>query len=258
MRKCEYLETAIEAAAAAADVIKHYYKADSFRVEQKNDRTPVTVADVESEKVIKGVIATKFPAHGFLGEETGRENIENDYVWLVDPIDGTKSFIRQIPFFSTQIALMYRGEFIVGVSNAPVFGELAFAAKDQGAYLNDARLQVSRVAALDEATLSLGNIRTLAGSDRWSHLGNLIQRVNRVRGYGDFSHYHLLASGRLDVVIESDVNILDVAALSVIVREAGGVWTDLAGRPPGLTTTTVLAANSAAMHRAILDVLQTA
>lgn len=240
----KFLAKAVEAARAAEDVIRHYYQGD-FDVRRKADASPVTVADVESERAIKAVLADAFPDHGFYGEELGREADDAEYVWLIDPIDGTKSFVRGYPFFSTQIALMHRGELICGVSNAPLFngGELACAVRGGGATLNGEPIRVSEIDDLAEATLSLGNIATLAGSHRWPALGDLVRRVHRIRGYGDFYHYHLLASGRIDLVVESDVNILDIAALTVILREAGGGITDLEGAPIGLETTSVCADN---------------
>ena len=143
-------------------------------------------------------------------------------VWLVDPIDGTKSFVRECPFFSTQIALMRGGKFVLGVSMAPAYDEFAWAEAGRGAFLNGKRISVGKVAALDAAIVSTGNLKTLAASPAWARFGGLIGGINRIRGYGDFVHYHLLARGALDVVIESDVNILDIAALTVIVEEAGG------------------------------------
>lgn len=240
----DYLDKAIEAARAAEEVIRHYYLGE-LDVERKADASPVTVADVESERAIKNVLAAAFPDHGFYGEELGREAADADHVWLIDPIDGTKSFVRGYPFFSTQIALMHRGELVCGVSNAPLFngGELACAARGAGATLNGEPIRVSDIDDLAEATLSLGNIATLAGSPRWPALGELVRRVHRIRGYGDFYHYHLLASGRIDLVVESDVNILDIAALTVILREAGGEITDLEGGEIGLETTSVFAGN---------------
>lgn len=250
------LRTAIEAARAGEEVIKHYYRRDPV-VSLKPDHTPVTVADVEAEKAIKQVLGNAFPEHGFYGEETGRERSGAEYIWLVDPIDGTKSFVRGTPFFSTQIALIKGEEFLLGVSNAPLFGELACAEVDRGAFLNDRPLRVSEVGTLADATLSLGNIRSLAADRRWGFLARLVRRVNRTRGYGDFCHYHLLAGGRLDVVLESDVNILDVAALGVIVHEAGGRMTDLAGGPLNLSSTTVLASNGC-LHDQVLAILDEA
>jgi histidinol-phosphatase len=243
------MATAQAAADAAETVIRHYYEA-GVEIEIKPDATPVTRADVESEEAIRAVIRERFPDHGFYGEETGQSDIDADYVWLIDPIDGTKSFVRRYPLFSSQIALMHRGELILGVSNAPVFGQRAWAEKGQGAFLNGRRIHVAPTATLDEATLSTGNLKTLALSPCWVDLGALVARMNRVRGYGDFYHYHLLASGSIDLVLESDVNILDIAALAVIVREAGGVFTDLAGQALNLGTRDVLAAANHDLHDA--------
>jgi histidinol-phosphatase len=236
------LQAALDAAAAAATVIRSLYQRN-LAVEIKADRSPVTEADVRAEQAIREVLSSRFPGYGFYGEETGQQNADAESVWLVDPIDGTKSFIRDCPFFSTQIALWRGGELVLGVSSAPAYGELAWAERGSGAWLDGKRITTTRVAALEDAIVSTGNLKTLARSPQWANLGALIPRVSRIRGYGDFVHYHLLARGALDVVIESDVNILDIAALVVIVEEAGGRFTDLAGGPVNLATTTVLASN---------------
>lgn len=255
-RHSPFLTTALDAARAAADVIRSYYQRN-LDVTIKSDKSPVTQADVETEKVIRGLIAERFPEHGFYGEETGQNALDAEYLWLVDPIDGTKAFVREYPMFSTQIALMHRGRLIVGVSSAPVYGELAWAqlphtvrlggsqdTYDVLARLDDRDIRVSDIASIEDAALSGGNLKTLAKSEQWATYGKLVARVNRIRGYGDFLHYHLLAAGKIDVVIESDVNILDIAALAVIVEAAGGKFTDLTGKPLGLETTTVLASNA--------------
>ncbi len=248
MSQSEFLATAVEAARAAQEVIRYYYTGN-LEVQIKADRTPVTEADIETERAIKGVLRNGFPEHGFYGEEEGEENADAEYLWLIDPIDGTKSFVRQYPFFSTQIALMHQGELVVGVSNAPLFEEMASAARGEGAWLNDEPIRVAAPRALDAAHLSTGNIGSLAASPaRWAALGGLLGEADRHRGYGDFYHYHLLASGKLDLVIESDVNILDVAALSIIVSEAGGRFTDLDGQPLNLATRSVCAASCAELH----------
>lgn len=242
----EFLSVALDAAQAASELIRKAYRGN-FSVDYKADASPVTEVDVASEKLIRGLLQSRFPQHGFYGEETGKANIESDYLWLVDPIDGTKSFVRGYPMFSVQIALMHRGKLVLGVSSAPCWnggkGETAWAEKGGGAWLDGEPLRVSAVSAIEKATLSTGNLATLARAPQWAELGRLIPRLHRIRGYGDFLHYHLLASGRIDAVVESDVNILDIAALAVIVREAGGCFTDLNGRELDLKTTTVLASN---------------
>ncbi|MHB8446497.1 MAG: inositol monophosphatase family protein [Rudaea sp.] len=250
----DFLERALgvarHAAAAAAEVIRDHY-ARGVTAETKADATPVTAADREAEIAIKDVLRTAFPDHAFYGEEFGREGA-GDLLWLIDPIDGTKAFVRGYPMFSTQIALMHRGELVLGVSVAPVYGETAWARKGGGAFLDGKPIRVSRAREFDAGTaISIGNVKTLTRDARWAALGELIRRSGRIRGYGDFLHYHLLARGCIDLVVESDVNILDIAALAVIVREAGGILTDLAGRELTLDSTSVLAGTPALHAQAL-------
>jgi histidinol-phosphatase len=245
------LSTALTAARAAAEVIRALYRTN-LAVRTKADATPVTEADVRAEEVIRSILSKAFPDHGFFGEESGQHAMEAENIWLVDPIDGTKSFVRDTPYFSTQIALMRAGELVAGVSSAPAYAELAWAEKGGGAFLNDAPIRVSAVSQLKDAYVSTGNLKTLAQGPGWGRLGELIQGIKRIRGYGDFVHYHLLARGAIDAVIESDVNILDIAPLVVLVREAGGTFTDLAGEPVTLKTRSVLATNGA-LHETILN-----
>ena len=248
------LETALEAAAAAAGISRAYYNGN-FTVTTKADMTPVTQADIECEQVIRDIVLGRFPDHGFYGEETGRTQTAGRHLWLVDPIDGTKAFVRQYPFFSTQIALMRDGELVVGVSCGTMFDEIAYAEKGKGAWIGDRQLAVSDIDDPSRAALSVGNLKTLAGSEGWARLAEFVAVADRIRGYGDFYHYHLLAEGKIEAVIESDVNILDIAALAVIVTEAGGRFTDLNGRPPDLDIRSVLAANPS-MHARLLDRLK--
>jgi histidinol-phosphatase len=236
------LKAAIEAAEAAARVIRDLYQRN-LAVITKADKSPVTEADVKAEQAIREVLSRHFPQYGFFGEETGQHDMGAESVWLVDPIDGTKSFVRECPFFSTQIALLRAGQLVLGVSSAPAYNEFAWAERGEGAWLGQQRIRVSGVTDIEAAIVSSGNLKTLAAGPRWARYGELVTRVNRIRGYGDFVHYHLLARGALDAVIESDVSILDIAALTVIVEEAGGLFTDLEGAPVGLATTSVLATN---------------
>ncbi len=261
------LQAALDAANAANDIIRRAYRGN-FAIEYKADASPVTEVDVAAERAIAAILRERFPDYGFYGEETGRDRVDAEYLWLVDPIDGTKSFVRGYPMFSVQIALMHRGRaspdtrsrsesLILGVSSAPCWnggsGEILHAEKGQGAWLDGARLQVAATGAIEKTTLSTGNLASLARTPAaWSRFGDLVPQLHRIRGYGDFLHYHLLASGRIDAVLESDVNILDIAALTVIVREAGGVFTDLRGAPIGLATTSVLA-TTPALHPLLID-----
>ena len=236
------LVVAIDASDAAAKLIRSYFKGN-FIVDIKEDMTPVTEVDIKAENIIKEIILNAFPDYGFYGEETCRENKNSEYTWLVDPIDGTKGFVRGYPFFSTQIALMHHDEIILGVSNAPIFDEIIFAEKGKGAWMNNKQIHISNTKDIVSSTISTGNLKTIAQSENWKNLGKIVSKADRIRGYGDFYHYHLLASGKIDVVIESDVNILDVAALSLIIEESGGVFTDFQGKRSNLDTTSVIASN---------------
>lgn len=240
-------------AAKAADALSMAYFTKGVTVEIKDDESPVTEADRACERVIRDTLLAAFPDHAIVGEEYGGD-AQGDCVWLVDPIDGTRSFIRGLPFWSTQIALMVNGTLVLGVSSAPAFGEQAYAMVGQGAYVQEQRAQVRQINDLRLADVSMGNIRSLARSTHWQWLGRLVEQAARTRGYGDFYSYHRLAMGQQDLVIESDVNILDIAALTVIVTEAGGVMTDLQGEPIGLESTSVLAA-SPELHQTLLKEL---
>jgi histidinol-phosphatase len=229
----------------------HYWR-KGVAVELKSDDTPVTAADREAELAIRAILQKALPQASIYGEEFGRDGNDTNLLWMVDPLDGTKSFVRRTPFFSTQIALMHRGELVLGVSSAPVYGETMWASAGAGTWFEGERVSVAATTEWSKASLSTGNIKTLTKDARWYALGEMIRDSNRIRGYGDFCHYHLLARGSLDLVIESDVNILDVAALAVIVREAGGVFTDLHGDALTLDTSSVLA-GAPAIHVQALE-----
>jgi histidinol-phosphatase len=244
------LQAARDAAAAAAEVIRYYWQR-GVEVEIKSDATPVTIADREAEKAIRAVLTAALPDAAIYGEEFGLDGDRDGLLWLVDPLDGTKSFVRRTPFFSTQIALMHEGELVLGVSSAPIYGETMWASVGGGAWLDGQRVHVAQTTDMSQASLSTGNVKTMTADARWQALGAMIRDSNRIRGYGDFCHYHLLARGSLDLVIESDLNILDIAALAVIVREAGGVFTDLEGQPLTLETRSVLAGTPAIHAQAL-------
>ncbi len=247
------LQAALDAAEKAAEIARSLYQRN-IEIRIKADKSPVTEADVRCELAIREIIEARFPAHGFYGEETGSQRRDAEYLWIVDPIDGTKAFVREYPMFSTQIALMHKGEVVLGVSSAPIYGEIAYAERGRGAFVNGKPIAVSKIAALESAHLSCGNMKSLASGPQWTRYGEMIAKLSRIRGYGDFLHYHLLASGKIDAVIETDINILDIAACVAIVNEAGGRFTELSGAPITLKSTTVLASNGP-MHAPVLAAL---
>ena len=248
--RSQFLSVALEAASKAETVIMDYYSG-GIASELKADGTPVTVADTEAERIIIETIANEFPDHGFLGEESGDTHSVSPYIWIIDPIDGTKNYIRHIPLFGTQIALMKADELILGVSNIPAMNELIYAEKGSGVFLNDEQINVTAVYQVAEAMICHGGMDAFDERGVLGNLCNLAVNAARTRSFGDCYMYHLLASGRVDAVIEAAISIWDIAALTVIVEEAGGSVTNLWGEPIDKNTNSILATNGF-LHQQIL------
>ena len=247
----QFLTVALEAAKNAEEVITAYYS-DDIKVELKDDETPVTLADRGAEKVIRDTISRAFPDHGFLGEEFGTQEGTSPYMWIIDPIDATKNYIRKIPIFGTQIALMKGDELILGVSNAPLLNELLHAEAGGGAFLNGEPIQVSDVSQPKDAMICHGGLNWFTEKGTFPGIYNLINNTARSRGFGDFYMYHLVASARADAVVEAAISIWDIAAITVIVREAGGKVTDIQGQPVTKETASLVATNGI-LHNAVLN-----
>jgi len=252
-KKSKFLEVAIKAAKEAEKVILKYYK-EGIETKVKSDLSPVTRADIESEKKIIATIKRQFPSHSFLGEESVKSLKNKGYLWVIDPIDGTKNYVRKIPLFATQIALMKDGELILGVSNAPLLKELMYAEKGNGAYCDGKKVQVSAIKDLNTAYMLFGGVEHF---ERHNLIKNLLSLINNTRGHrgiGDFWSYHLLAQGKIDIMIEAQTKIWDIAAVKVIVEEAGGKVTDTKGKQVNLNTNSILATNGK-LHEAVLRYL---
>lgn len=248
----QFLTVALEAAKNAEEIITAYYTGDAMKVEMKADETPVTLADRGAEKVIRETIKQAFPDHGFLGEEYGIEEGDSPYVWIIDPIDATKNYIRKIPIFGTQIALMKGEELILGVSNAPLLNELLYAEAGEGAFLNGEPITVSNVTQSEDAMVCHGGLKWFVEKGTFPGIYNLINNAARTRGFGDFYMYHLVASSRADAVVEAAISVWDIAAITVIVREAGGKVTDIQGQPITKETASLIATNGV-LHNTVLD-----
>ena len=248
----QFLMVALEAAKNAEEIITAYYTDDAMKVELKDDETPVTLADRGAEKVIRETIKQAFPDHGFLGEEYGIEEGNSPYVWIIDPIDATKNYIRKIPIFGTQIALMKGEELILGVSNAPLLNERLYAEAGEGAFFNGKPITVSNVMQPEDAMICHGGLKWFVERGTFPGIYNLINDAARSRGFGDFYMYHLVASARADAVVEAAISIWDIAAITVIVREAGGKVTDVQGQPITKDTESLVATNGV-LHNTVLD-----
>ncbi|GAJ06789.1 unnamed protein product, partial [marine sediment metagenome] len=202
--KSKYLKVALQAAKKAEAILLKYQRG-KLEAKRKQDQTPVTIADTEAEKAIKATIQKSFPSHDILGEEFGGKMTPSKYHWVIDPIDGTKNYLRGLPMFATQIALVKNGKIILGVSNAPALGELIYAEKGCGVYCNGTRIRVSRVRKLDNAYLSFGGIKHFGRLRLTSALLKLANKVQGYRSFGDFWQYHLFAQGKIDIVAEADL-----------------------------------------------------
>lgn len=239
-----YLEAAREAATEAANVALRYYS-EQIDVEVKSDRSPVTIADRMAEKVIIETISKYFPNHAFYGEETGSTGPKSDFTWIIDPIDGTKNFIAKIPLWGILIALKHRNDIILGLSYMPMLNELLWAEKRKGAFLNGQRVRVSNTRAVHKSMLSFGSLGPFRTKEHDAGLMELISDCLRQRSFGDLWPYHLLASGKLDIVAEAAIKAFDVAPFVRIIAEAGGHVSDLDGDPFGMNIGSFLATNGA-------------
>jgi histidinol-phosphatase len=222
------LEVAISAAKAAGEVALGYFRT-GLQVERKADHSPVTVADREAEQRAVAVLREAFPDHGILGEEFG-EHGGGGARWIIDPIDGTKSFIRGIPFFATLIALEEAGEITTGAVYAPALDDLLYAQKGGGAFDRHGRLRVSSIDTVSRSMLVFGGAGVLRSRGYWSAYERLVDRSARQRGYGDYFGYTFVARGQAEAMVDVDLKPWDLAALKIIIEEAGGRFTDFAGR----------------------------
>ena len=246
------------ARADAADVIStSRFGALDLRVETKPDDTPVTDADQAVERAVRGMLARRRPGDSVLGEEYGTTGT-GARRWVLDPIDGTKNFVRGVPVWATLIALMEADQVYVGVVSAPALGRRWWASRGQGAWLSvfggpPRHLRVSGVGALGDASLSYTSGGWEAAPGGRAGLDALLGQVWRTRGYGDFWQHAMVAEGVLDLATEPDASLWDLAALAVLVEEAGGTFTDLHGHP-GPAGGSVLATNGR-LHRPALEAL---
>ncbi len=222
------LEVAIAAARAAGEIALRYFRT-GLAVELKSDRSPVTRADRECEQRIAEVLRSAFPDYGIVGEEFG-ERTGAGARWIVDPIDGTKNFIRGIPYFATLIGLEEDGEITAGVVYAPAVDDLLYAHKGHGAFDQAGRLRVSRVGTLRDAMVVFGGLEIFRQAGHWAAFERLVQASGRQRGFGDYFGHTFVARGQAEAMVELDMKPWDLAAIKIIVEEAGGRFSDVTGK----------------------------
>lgn len=213
---------------AGALTLRHF--GGAIDVSFKADQSPVTVADREAETLMRARLAEHYPEDGVVGEEFGESNPESPGRWIIDPIDGTKSFVRGVPLYGVLIGFEYRGRAAVGVIHLPALSETVSAATGLGCWHDDARARVSACAAIDDALLLTTDEAAIAEYGHQAAWDALTETAGMVRTWGDCYGHALVATGRAEFMFDPVVALWDAAALQPIIEEAGGVFTDFEGR----------------------------
>lgn len=240
------MQAAVEVARLAGSIaLRHQHT--GFDVEDKLDGSPVTIADRDAESAAREWIVQRFPRDGILGEEHGLVRPEARRRWILDPIDGTKSFIRRVPLWGTLVAVAEGEDVLAGVAYFPAAGEIVAAAPGSGAWWNDARCAVSTVTDLARAAVLTTDDRFPAHEERRVAWSRLAHKAHVARTWGDCYGYLLVATGRAEVMVDDLMSAWDAAALQPIIEEAGGVFTDWRGRR------TAFGGDAIATNRALSD-----
>lgn len=225
----ELHNAAVEIACLGGNYTLKYYQQD-LKVERKKDTSPVTMADRETELLMRKEIQKRFPGHGILGEEHGEINPESKVQWILDPIDGTKSFIHGVPFYTTLVGVLYNNEPVSGVIFAPALDELCEAMQGEGTQFNGDPCSVRECKSLQDATFLTTDVTTAAEVDLDKPLRNLLDKTRMHRTWGDAYGHMMVATGRADIMFDPILNIWDAAPLLTIMQEAGGIFCDVEGK----------------------------
>ncbi len=241
-----------ELAEKSGDFIRPYFGHPDLVVETKDDATPVTRADRGAEELMRALIHRRFPTHGVIGEEFGNEQPGAEWVWVLDPIDGTKSFATACPLFGTLIALLHHGQPVLGAIHQPILRQL-LVGDGQATTLNGRAVRVRPRARIEDATVLTTNVLSPAKYQHGPAFNALAARAKLFRTWGDCYGYLLVAGGWADVMCDPIMNPWDIAALIPVIRGAGGVITDWQGRDP-VNAQSIVAAGPA-LHAAVIAAL---
>jgi histidinol phosphatase-like enzyme (inositol monophosphatase family) len=249
----EYLEFAVSLTEAAGRTTLRHFRRD-LTVERKGDRSPVTIADRDTERFMRDSISRRYPEHRILGEEHGETNPEARLSWIVDPIDGTKSFIRGVPLYTVLLALVDDGRPVLGVIHCPPLSETVAAASGLGCRYNGAPCRVSGTKDLSSAMIITTDYCDL--SRRQTEFSRRLYHAAEMgRTWADGYGYLMVATGRAEAMVDPIMNLWDVAPLMPVITEAGGVFTDINGRVDGLGESAI--AGNPSIHHAILALQST-
>lgn len=250
-------QMAIRAVKAAGQVAQQYFKhVDHLKLRKKSHHELVSPADIASNVIIKKYIHQNFPQHGIFSEETGKEHLNREYFWVIDPIDGTTNFALGNPFFNISLALVHRSEIVLGVVYAPMLKQLFVAEKGKGAYLNDKKIHVSDKNTIADSIVNFGYSYRNNINKKFSHIYiNLMMGLEHTRNLGAAAlEFAWVAMGRLEGYVLFDVKLWDMAAGVLLVQEAGGQVTDFQNQPFTIKSKTILATNGK-VHRRTLHII---
>ena len=249
-----YRSFMIALAGESGDFVRPLFGAPGLAVETKADQSPVTAADRGAEELMRARIAKNFPSHGIIGEEFGSERAGAEFVWVLDPIDGTKSFITGVPLWGTLIALLHRGQPVLGCIHQPVLGQLVVG-DGVTTTLNGRPVRTRAITRVEDATLLYSDPLHPAKYQDGAKHHALLQRAKLVRTWGDCYGYLLVATGWADICLDPIMNPWDIAALVPVIRGAGGVITDWRGGAPYPAESTIAAATPA-LHAQVVAALK--
>jgi histidinol phosphatase-like enzyme (inositol monophosphatase family) len=238
---------------ASGEVITDYYRKRNYHIEQKSNKTPVTAADKESERILREMIRIRFPDHGIIGEEFGNENETAEYTWVLDPIDGTIAFIHGVPLFVTLIAVLKKGQPIFGAINQPI-AHLRCEGDNLKAWFNGDPVRMREpTAGVDNATLLATDISNIARLHNKSGFDELLKKASLFRTWGDGFGYMLLASGQADIMLDAKMAPWDILPVIPVARGAGAKITTFSGGDPVVGTSAVTAHPS--IHEQVIKIL---
>lgn len=232
-------------------IIRQYYRT-KINIETKSDESPVTIADKKSEEKMRELIMKEYPSHGIIGEEFGEYNSNAEHKWILDPIDGTKSFVCGVPLFGTLIALTKNDEPILGVINQPILNEYLIG-DNLSAELNGKKMEVRKCSNLSSAILLSSDYLTFGKYRSQAGFENLIRKVKYYRMWGDCYGYYIVATGFADIMIDPVMNVWDLMALIPVIRGAGGKITDYTGGNPVKGNSIIATAGT--LHDEVIKIL---
>jgi histidinol-phosphatase len=224
----DLLDFAVDAAWQAGKITLEYFQTN-IDVNRKADLSPVTIADRRTEEKLRELIQKHFPDHGIVGEEFGEVKGTSNYRWIIDPIDGTNSYIQGVGFYGVLLGLEHGSDSVLGVANFPALNEMVYAAKGEGCHWNGRRARVSQISALAEALLLTTDIGALYQHGRGPASERLAAATRMQRTWGDCYGHILVATGRAEIMLDPILSLWDCAALLPILEEAGGTFTDWNG-----------------------------